>query len=73
VLSKINGDEYERRNQVAVKVDSYVRSQGQKWKIAKRQQIGGAGMWKCDPTRLKMSWGKMADGGTRAVMEDCYG
>lgn len=29
-------------------------------------------MWKCEPTRLKMTWYRLNDG-TRAIMEDCYG
>ena len=28
-------------------------------------------MWKSDPTRLKMTWFRLADG-TRAIMKDCY-
>lgn len=52
--------------------DNFVRIQGHLWKAAKKNQIGASGMWKCDPTRLKLSWNKLNDG-TRAVMKDCYG
>ena len=42
------------------------------WKRVKKNQIGGNGMWKCDPTRLKLAWHNLSDG-TRPVMKECHG
>ena len=42
------------------------------WKRVKKLQIGGSGMWKADPTRLKLTWHNLGDG-TRPVMQECYG
>ncbi len=72
VISTISAEEYERKNYVSIMIDNFNRNQGHMWRKAKRHEIGGSGMWKCDPTRLKLSLHKLADG-VRPVMIDCYG
>jgi hypothetical protein len=72
VMSNISGEEYERKNQVAIVIENFIRNQGNTWKATKGAQIGGTGMWKCDPTRMKLDPMRLGDG-TRPVMKDCYG
>jgi hypothetical protein len=72
VMSNISGEEYERKNQVAIVIENFIRNQGHAWKATKGAQISGTGMWKCDPTRMKLDSLRLGDG-TRPVMKDCYG
>ena len=72
VIGMLSEEEFERKNRVALLNDDFIRRARMGWRSAKRQQIGGKGLWKCDPTRLKMAWHRLADG-TRPVMQDCYG
>jgi len=72
VMSTISAEEYERKHHVSIVIENFIRTQGHAWRGAKRHQIGGSGVWKCDPSRLKLADYKLNDG-TRPLMKECYG
>lgn len=72
IIGSLSEEEFERKNRVSLLNDNFIREQGISWKHLKKQQIGGRGMWKCEPTRQKITWYRLSDG-TRAIMEDAFG
>lgn len=73
IIGEMSAEEYERRNQVTLINDNYVRCQGYEWVRAKRSEIGNGGVWQCQAIRKKMSSFKVGSDGTRCIMKGCYG